>query len=188
MTIDIKHGDYIVVLPDGRQGLIPVGKAIYFDELLPDKFLKAENLIVTSASFTGIPYLWGGTSVKGFDCSGFVKTVYYLNGLILARDASLQFRHGTEIGKTTRIDSLKAGDLLFFGSVNSGKTGATHVAMYIGDTEYIHASGMVKTNSLDSTRTNFSRYRKDTFIGVKRIIGAEYGKGIQPVTDHPWYK
>jgi hypothetical protein len=60
--------------------------------------------------------------------------------------------------------------------------------MYIGDTEFIHCSGMVRINSLDSTRANFSRSRRDTFIGVRRIIGAPYGKGIQPVLDHGWYK
>jgi hypothetical protein len=60
--------------------------------------------------------------------------------------------------------------------------------MYIGGSEFIHCSGMVRINSLDSTRANFSRFRRDSFLGVRRIIGAEYGKGIQPVLDHGWYK
>jgi cell wall-associated NlpC family hydrolase len=183
-----KNGDYAVTLPDGRTGLIPENKAILLDELTVSKYLKAENLVSTAESLTGIPYLWGGTSVKGLDCSGFTKTVYYLNGIILARDASLQFRHGTEINKTAGIDSFKAGDLLFFGSVRDGKPKPTHVAMYIGDTEYINSSGMVRVNSLDSTRANFSKYRKNSLLGVRRIIGAAFDNGIQPVAGHNWYK
>jgi hypothetical protein len=182
-----KDGNRIVRLPDGRTGLIPEGKAVPFDDL-DTKYLKPGNLVSCAKSFTGIPYLWGGTSVKGFDCSGFVKTVYYLNGIILARDASLQFRHGINIGDFRNIDSLKAGDLLFFGSVRDGKPRATHVAMYIGDTEYINASGMITVNSLDSTRADFSKYRRNSFLGARRIIGADYGKGIQPLTGHSWYK
>lgn len=187
-TIGIRGKDYRVILPDGRTGFIPVAHAMNLDDLDPDKLLTPENLISCAESFTGIPYLWGGTSVKGFDCSGFVKTVYYLSGIILARDASLQFRHGTETDTVNIPGSLNPGDLLFFGSVREGKPRATHVAMYTGDTEYIHASGMVRINSFDSARTNFSRYRRDTFIGVRRIIGTPYGEGIRPVTGHPWYK
>lgn len=187
-TIGISGKDYRVILPDGRTGFIPLANAMNLDDLDPDKLLTPENLISCAESFTGIPYLWGGTSVKGFDCSGFVKTVYYLSGIILARDASLQFRHGTETDTVNIPGSLNPGDLLFFGSVREDRPRATHVAMYTGDTEYIHASGMVRINSLDSARTNFSRYRRDTFIGVRRIIGTPYGEGIRPVTGHPWYK
>jgi hypothetical protein len=184
----ISGKDYRVILPDGRTGFIPIASVMNLDDLDPEKLLTPENLISWAESFMGIPYLWGGTSVKGFDCSGFVKTVYYLSGIILARDASLQFRHGTETDTMNIPGSLNPGDLLFFGSVREGKPRATHVAMYTGDTEYIHASGMVRVNSLDPSRNNFSRYRRDTFIGVRRIIGTPFGDGIKPVTGHPWYK
>lgn len=176
-----------VLLPDGRKGYIPSGKGILFDQLSPRIFLNPTNLVVTAESFMGIPYLWGGTSSKGFDCSGFVKTVYYLNGVILSRDASQQFQNGIRLRRNSFPDSLKKGDLLFFGPTRRGRPRATHVGMYIGDTEFIHCAGMVRINSLDSTRVNFSRPRRDSFIGVRRIIGAPYGKGIQPVPDHEWY-
>jgi hypothetical protein len=180
---------YEVKLPDGRQGFIPREKVIPFDQLSAESYLKPENLISTAESFMGIPYLWGGTSSKGFDCSGFVKTIYFLNGIILSRDASQQFQYGIRLRmrRETLPDSLKQGDLLFFGSSRRGRPRPTHVGMYIGDTEFIHCSGMVKINSLDSTRTNFSRLRRDSFIGVRRIIGAPDGKGIQPVLDQGWY-
>jgi SH3-like domain-containing protein len=189
-VISVQKEIYEVKLPDGRQGFISREKVIPFDQLSAESYLKPANLISTAESFMGIPYLWGGTSSKGFDCSGFTKTIYYLNGIILSRDASQQFQNGIRLRmrRETLPDSLKQGDLLFFGSSRRGRPVATHVGMYIGDTEFIHSSGMVKINSLDSTRTNFSRSRRDTFIGVRRIIGAPVGKGIQPVLNHGWYK
>ncbi len=181
---------YEVKLPDNRKGFIPTDKVIPFDQLSAEAYLKTDNLIATAESFMGSPYLWGGTSSKGFDCSGFTKTIYYLNGIILSRDASQQFQNGIRlrVRREALPDSLKQGDLLFFGSSRRGRARPTHVGMYIGDTEFIHCSGMVRINSLDSTRANFSRSRRDTFIGVRRIIGAPEGKGIQPVRDHSWYK
>ncbi len=187
ITGDMK-GFHRVRLPDGRTGFVQKDECVLLDDLKTDKYLKPENLLSTSVSFMGIPYLWGGTSAKGFDCSGFVKTIYFLNGIILARDASLQFRNGIEIGKASYPDSLKTGDLLFFGSIREGIPRATHVGMYTGDGEFIHASGMVRVNSLDSTRANFSSYRKNSFLGVRRVIGAETGKGIQKVLENNWYK
>ena len=177
-----------VLLPDGRKGFIRKEEAMSFSGVTTDTLLKGENLAVVAESFTGIPYLWGGTSSKGFDCSGFVKIVYYLNGIILSRDASQQFQHGIRIRRTYYPDSLRTGDLLFFGSSRYGRPRATHVGMYLGNSEFIHASGMVKINSLDSTRANFSRFRRDSFLGVRRIIGAQPGKGLQPVSGHNWYK
>ncbi len=178
---------YQVVLPDGRKGYINKNDVNVFEEWLSETEPAEENLGKCAQSFTGIPYLWGGTSSKAFDCSGFVKTVYYLNGIILARDASQQFRYGIRISKEDYPDSLRVGDLLFFGYERNGTARPTHVGMYIGDTEFIHASGMVKINSLDSTRSNFSRSRREAFLGVRRIIGAEPGEGLQLISNHPWY-
>ncbi len=178
-----------VRLPDGRRGFIPAGKTIRLEELSADKLLTPEALVSSAESFMGIPYLWGGTSIKGFDCSGFVKTVYYLNGVILDRDASQQFQNGMRIRarRESFPDSLKTGDLMFFGSARRGRPQATHVGMYIGNSEFIHCSGMVKINSLDSTRTNFSRQRRDTYLGARRIIGSPAVKGTLPVQEHDWY-
>jgi gamma-D-glutamyl-L-lysine dipeptidyl-peptidase len=187
ITATQKSG-FDVKLPDGRTGYVPAEKAILLDQLSVKTFLNPANLLSTAESFMGIPYLWGGTSSKGFDCSGFVKTIYFLNGIILERDASQQFQNGLRLRRGSFPDSLKKGDLLFFGSARRGRARATHVGMYTGDTEFIHCSGMVRINSLDSTRVNFSRSRRDSFLGVRRIIGAPFGKGIRPVLDHDWYK
>lgn len=184
----VSGNDFIVRLPDGREGYIPAGETIPFDDLDAGRLLKPGTLSETAESFMGIPYLWGGTSSKGFDCSGFTKTIYYLNGIILARDASQQFQYGIRIRRDNVPDSLKAGDLLFFGSGRRGRPRPTHVAMYIGNSEFIHCSGMVMINSLDSTKANFSRTRRDTFIGARRIIGVGDGPGTGSVLKNSWYK
>jgi len=130
-----------------------------------------------------LPYLWGGTSSKAVDCSGFVKSVYFLNGYILARDASQQINYGQKI--ELEIEKLQVGDLLFFGRLTPRSV--THVGMYIGNTEYIHSSGMVKINSLDSTRLNYKDYGTNCWLGAQRFINQASSEGLIPVSEHPWY-
>ena len=69
------------------------------------------DLIINSKKFIGIPYLWGGTSSKGFDCSGFTKTVYLMNGLVIPRDASQQINEGLLVDKDRNWDKLQEGEL-----------------------------------------------------------------------------
>ena len=145
-------------------------------------------MIQFARSMTGFPYMWGGTSTKAVDCSGFVKTIYFMSGTILARDASQQFLYGKPVDVSESIDLLEPGDLLFFGHLrDDGSRRITHVGMYIGDTEVIHSSGMVRINSLDSRRPNFSSYLKETLMGARRLTGVSGQPGIQPVNQHPWY-
>lgn len=182
-----ESGYYRVILPDGREGLLQKRDCMEFSRWATESRPEADKILKTASRFMGTPYLWGGTSVKGMDCSGFIKTVYFLNGLILARDASLQSKHGYQIKDFRNMESLKPGDLLFFGQKAGENPKPSHVGMYIGNTEFIHESGMVKINSLDSTRKNFSRYRHDSFLGARRIIGQGPGPGLQTVSGNPWY-
>jgi len=190
--LKLQSGWCYIQTPESYEGWVP-SQAIQalklsgFEEWLNETMPTEEHLLECALSFKGIPYLWGGTSSKAFDCSGFVKTVYYMNGLIFLRDASQQFIYGIKISKEGYPDSLRVGDLMFFGYEKDGKERATHVGMYIDNTEFIHASGMVKINSLDSTRSNFSRGRRGSFLGARRIIGAEGEQGLQAVSKHPWY-
>lgn len=172
-----------VSLPDGRWGYIE--KAAYgdFDTWSRQNILDKDKLVHTAFEFMGLPYLWGGTSSKGLDCSGFMKNIYFLNGYILARDASQQFNHGLPLG--TELDELQKGDLLFFANTKTKKV--THVGMYIGDTEFIHASARVMVNSLDSSRYNYSDYRAASWLGVRRYAEQAAQDGLVPVGSHPWY-
>ncbi|MFN8240951.1 MAG: C40 family peptidase [Bacteroidales bacterium] len=183
-----KEGKYIkVLLPDGRTGYADESTWTNFRQWAVNAKPEFQGLFKTAVSMTGTPYLWGGTSVKGVDCSGFIKTVYFNNGLILSRDVSLMFPRGKVIDNFKNTDSLEPGDLLFFGSIRNGRPRATHVGMYAGNTEFIHSSGLVRINSLDSTRANFDSYRWKTFIGARRVIGSETGRGLLPVSGHNWY-
>lgn len=172
----------VLEMPDGRRLAVPVGDAMDFDQWKMNPATSPAVLSNYAKTLMGRPYLWGGTSTKGIDCSGFVKTVYFMNGIILARDASLQFRHGAFTEPQGGYTKLKEGDLIFF-----GKTKATHVGYYLGNGSYIHSSGFVRVNSFDPDQKNFSKVRADNWLGGRTILGSEGKPGIVRVKDHPWY-
>lgn len=176
-------------MPDGRPLTIPVADAIEFDTWKNKPEPTAAALESCAKSLTGRPYLWGGTSSKGVDCSGFVKTVYFLNGIILARDASLQFRHGLFTDPQKGYQQLKPGDLVFFGRKAEGDkpARATHVGLYLGNGDYINSSGFVRIDSFDPGKKYFSQARADKWLGGRTILGATGTAGIVRVKDHPWY-
>ena len=128
-----------------------------------------DAIIATAKQFVGFPYLWAGTSIKGLDCSGFVKTTYQLNGIQLLRDASQQAKTGEHVDIENGWDNLQKGDLLFFGrKASEGKSERiTHVGIYIEDGVFIHSASVVRINSLDpesdiyySGSTNLVRARR----------------------------
>lgn len=182
-------GYYQVGFPDGRSAYIPMESAQPFAEWLAVTKPDAAKIIRDARRYIGLPYLWGGTSGKNFDCSGFTKTVYFLNGVILARDASQQVYTGQAVDTNNGFDLLEPADLLFFGkaATDSTRERITHVGLYLGDTEFIHASGLVKINSLDPARANFNQHRYDTYIRARRVLTSLNENGITLVKDHPAY-
>lgn len=174
-----------VQLPNGNEGYVAKADVTDFNSWKSTVKPQADALVKAGKELMSIPYLWGGTSVKALDCSGFVKTIYFQNGVILARDASLQIRYGEKIDISDGYGLLQRGDLLFFGTKEPYRV--THVGMYIGDSEYIHEAGRVKINSLDSARTNYNHYRETTLLGARRYIGLPSQRGIRAVSDHSWY-
>lgn len=178
---------YNISLPDGRSGLVRKKEVMDFDIWRNLDICTGDNVCRVALSFLGLPYLWGGSSPKGVDCSGFVQSVYFNNGVILSRDASLQSKAGAYVDTSNKFSRLRKGDLLFFGSKSDNEPNVTHVAIYIGDSEYIHSSGRVMINSLVSSHLNYSSFRKNSILAVRRIIGTDHDKRINPVSQHRWY-
>jgi len=181
---------YLVNYPDGRTAFIKKDEAKIFDGWYSTLNPTGETILKTAHRFMGIPYLWGGTSTKGMDCSGFTKTVYFLNGIILARDASQQVNTGELVDTKDGWQNLQPGDLLFFGRKANGdrKERITHVAIYIGDGDFIHAAGRVKINSFNPEKSYYSDYRKSGFIRAKRILTSVGKNGIDKILDNDFFK
>jgi gamma-D-glutamyl-L-lysine dipeptidyl-peptidase len=178
-----------VKLPDGRTGFTGTEKWESFSAFMDRGISSAGSLVNLAYLLNGRPYLWGGTSAVAMDCSGFTKMVYFMHGLILARDASLQVMHGNLVEPGNSYEQLQPGDLLFFGRQRNGEQSEriTHVAISLGNKNYIHAAGMVTVNSFDQESEVYSEYRKNTFIRARRIIGTEGTEGTILVKEHPWY-
>ena len=163
-----------VVYPDGRKAFVAKNVAEPFGDWIKKLDPSHENLVATSKELMGVPYLWGGTSTKGMDCSGFTKTIYFLNGMVIPRDASQQVRTGKAIDSVQNFDDLEKGDLLFFGRKATDSTAekVVHVGMWIGNDEFIHASDMVRISSMNSQAENFDEYNRNRYLRTKRILKA----------------
>ncbi len=119
-----------------------------------------QSVIDTAESFLGLPYVWGGTTPAGFDCSGFVQYVYGQNGYSLTRTTYTQWDNdGTFLSKS----ELQPGDLIYFGSGGS----PTHVGLYVGDGMMIHSPS---TGDVVKFSTIESGYYSQTYMGAKRIV------------------
>ena len=181
MLTILKYADknYIVRFPDGRNAYVRKNEATPYDTWLKSLNPTVETLVSTGKTLMGVPYLWGGTSTKGVDCSGFTKTIYFLNGMVIPRDASQQVHTGKSIDSTKNFDNLVEGDLLFFGRKATDTTAekVVHVGMWIGDNEFIHASGRVRISSMDKASKNYDEYNLNRYLRTKRIFKQE-GKGL----------
>lgn len=169
-------------LPDGRTGFVRKKDCLSWNEWTNRK-PDVQTIISVARQMLGVPYLWGGTSCKAADCSGFTKTAYYSQGVILARDASQQARYG-EHPDFNVIPNLQPGDLLFFGR---SAQRITHVGIHMGEGRYIHASGMVRINSIDPKAPDFNLSLQKNLVTASRILNSLNTEGIVLVKDHPWY-
>jgi hypothetical protein len=104
---------------------------------------ETENLVATATSFLNTPYLWGGRTHFGIDCSGFTQTVFKLQGTNLLRDASMQAEQGYTVES---LHDAKLGDLAFF---ENAEGEIVHVGIMLNNENIIHASGKVKIDSID---------------------------------------
>ena len=143
-----------VSTPGGRTGWTPSSDLQDHDSWLASRKATGASLVAEAKQWVGVPYLWGGMSPKGFDCSGLVSFVYLMNGIHLPRNASQIAKCGENVtvfeGDAFTADNLQPGDLLFFGrKAQDGKPAkVTHVGMYIGEGRMIHASQLVRNESV----------------------------------------
>jgi len=193
IVTDLVLGDIFVVenevkgflkfrIPDGRVGYVKKSDCLSWNEWTSAK-PNVQAVLSVAKKLVGSPYMWGGTSCKAVDCSGFTKTSYYSQAIILARDASQQARYG-EHPDFSNIGNLQAGDLLFFGR---NAQHVTHVGMYLEKGRYIHASGFVRINSIDPNDSIFNLTDRKKLLQSSRILNSLNTEGIVLVKDHPWY-
>ena len=117
------------------------------------------QIVDYAMKYLGTPYVWGGTKPSGFDCSGFTKYVFGHFGINLKRTAAEQLTCGY------RVSQLQPGDLVFFGHTYSTSAAASHVGIYIGDNQFIHAAGSrVKITSLSDG------YYAPRYVGARRVV------------------
>ncbi|WP_159950618.1 C40 family peptidase [Polaribacter septentrionalilitoris] len=164
-----------VAYPDNRTGFIKKNEAVLYHSWLQNLIPSQENIELIAKKMSGFPYLWGGTSAKGMDCSGFTKMVYLMNGFIIPRDASQQIHAGKIIDKNLNFSDLQKGDLLFFGkkATPDKKQRVTHVAIWLGNDkkEFIHASGNVHISSVNEKQPHYDEFNKNRYLGSRRYLG-----------------
>ena len=140
------HSDYIGISADETAGTAYSGIG--------------QTIVDTGYKYTGVPYVWAGTSPYGFDCSGFVYYVFTENGYTVNRTAASLYNNGTAVDRSELIP----GDIICFTDGSYYNIG--HVGIYVGDGNFIHASsgaGYVTTNSLSEN------YYNSHYYGARRI-------------------
>lgn len=120
---------------------------------------KVKDITEEAKRYVGVPYRFGGTTPKGFDCSGFIQYVFHRKGILLPRSADEQYFSGEKVS----VNSLKPGDLVFF---NTYEEGISHSGLYLGDGYFISATSSRGV----AVATMKNGYWHDRYIGANRIL------------------
>nr|WP_199076359.1 C40 family peptidase [Pedobacter sp. ASV19] len=188
---------YKVAYPDGRIAFIPLKTAQKYKQWISRPNPDAQQILATAKTLIGTPYLWGGTSMKGVDCSGFTKTSFFLNGIILPRDASQQALIGEPVdiyeadtvSLSKCLKNLRAGDLLFFAAAKgrAAHPRVTHTAIYMGNGEFIQSAGMVRINSMVPSAADYADFQSRTLVSARRILDEIGSPQIIRIDQHELY-
>lgn len=196
---DLVRGDILLEVNNvhRRKGFCPVitpggvhGWVKYMD-LKPLSSLSgtAWDVVNEALEYLGTPYLWGGSSVKGFDCSGLVRQCYFMAGVLLPRNASEQLGCGDPVDVSDVLEgdfsTLEPGDLLFFGNKETGRV--SHVGIYTGDGYMVHSSMVVRHNSLISGNPDYYENSWRLLYGRRIFCPSMETKGITMLEDSPLY-
>jgi len=159
--LEKKNGMLAVRLSNGHMGCVPTDSLEFLtDRPIVDRHRFGREIVHTAYTYRGARYRRGGLSSRGFDCSGFVKYVYATKGISLPHSSRDMYSCGTPVAKS----DLREGDVVFF--ANTYRRGISHVGMYIGNGEFIHAStsrGGVRVDKLDDA------YFRNKYAGARRI-------------------
>lgn len=156
-------------LPDGRSGTIANGDVVDVDRLRDWFPPRGESVARTARRWMGAPYLWGGVTPAGVDCSGFTQAVMWMHGIALPRDSDLQAH--TPLGAALPLDpdALRPGDLLFFAEPGAR---VSHVAISLGGPLIIHSAlgnGGVEVNDVTGDR-QIERRLRSMFVSARRML------------------
>jgi len=168
-----KKGKFFhVELPDGRRGFLLRKEGALLSEWRKSLKSDVSSILATAKKLMGVPYLWAGTSTKGMDCSGFVRTVLYQHDMIIPRDTGPQSRSGQRIDISSDYSNLQPGDLIFFGrkATEDQKERVSHVGIYMGNKRFIHSLGRVKTGSFDPNAEDYDAYNLGRLLFAARVL------------------
>ena len=137
--------------PAASGNLVPYGETFITEQ-------DGIEIVELAKTFMGVPYVFGGTTPSGFDCSGFLQYVFKQYGINIPRLADEQYL----LGEPVKVSQLSVGDLVFFSTYLEG---ASHCGFYVGDRKFLHTSSSrgVRIDSLDDS------YWKPKFLGGKKI-------------------